>query len=47
MFLLEMYVHGKGSGCGLVKQMKLGGNLQIIWTMFDCVKRVKDWTTFA
>jgi hypothetical protein len=42
-----MYVHGKGSGCGLVKQMKLGGDFQTIWTMFDHVKCVEEWSTFV
>jgi hypothetical protein len=36
-----------GSGVDLVKQMKLGGDLQDAWVVFDHVKRVKHWKIMA
>jgi hypothetical protein len=33
MFLFKMYGHGGGSGCDVIKQMKHGGDLQIVWIM--------------
>jgi hypothetical protein len=35
------------SGYDLVQQMQLGGDLQTTWIMFDRVKCVHDWMTFA
>jgi hypothetical protein len=42
-----MYVHGDGSSYDLVKWMQLRGDLQIAWIMFDHVKHVEGWMTFA
>ncbi len=47
MFLFKMSMHGNGSGCDLIKRMQLGGDLQTTWIMFDHVKRVEGWMTFA
>lgn len=30
-----------------VKHMHVGGDMKILWTMFDHVKCPKDWTTLA
>jgi hypothetical protein len=37
-FMFKMSMDGDSSGCELVKQMQLGGNLQTTWTMFEHVK---------
>jgi hypothetical protein len=47
MFLFKMFVHGDGSGCDLLKQMQPEGDFQTAWIMFDHVKHVKGWATFA
>jgi len=47
VYLFKMLVEGLGSGVDLVKHMKVGGDLENAWLMFDHVKRVKDWTTMA
>ncbi len=46
-FLFKMYVHRDGSGHDFVKWMQLGGDLQIVWIMFNYVKHVEGWTTLA
>jgi hypothetical protein len=47
MFLFKMFMDGNNSGCDLMKWIQLGGDLQIIWIMFDHVKHVQVWTTFT
>ncbi len=47
IFLFKMPMHGDGNYCDLVKQMQPRGDLQTTWIMFDHVKRIKGWTTFA
>jgi hypothetical protein len=42
-----MSMDGDNSGCDLMKWIQLGGDLQITWIMFDHVKHVQFWTTFA
>ncbi len=42
-----MFVHGDGGGCDLMRWMQLGDKLQIVWIMFDHVKHVEGWMTFA
>jgi hypothetical protein len=36
--MFKMSMDGYSSGCELVKQMQLGGDLQATWIMFDHVK---------
>lgn len=43
----KMFVHGNASGCNLVKQMQLNGDLQTSWIMFDHVKCVSKWITLV
>ncbi len=45
--MFKMSMDGNNSGCDLVKQMQLGGDLQTTWIMFDHVKYFKGQTTFA
>ncbi len=40
-------MNGDGSGYDLVKWMQPRGDLQTTWIMFDHVKCVKGWMTFA
>jgi hypothetical protein len=47
MFLFKMFVYRDGSGYDLVKQMQPEGDLQTTWKMFDHVKCVEGWMTFA
>jgi hypothetical protein len=47
MFLFKMSMDGDNNGCDLMKRIQLGGDLQITWIMFDHVKHVQVWTTFA
>ncbi len=42
-----MSIDGEGNGFDLVKWMQPSGNLQVVWIMFDHVKHVQDWMTFA
>ncbi len=45
--MFKMSMDGDSSGCELVKQMQLGGNLQTTWTMFEHVKCFQGWTPLA
>jgi hypothetical protein len=47
VFVFKMSEVGHGSGVDLVKRMQPGGDLQDARVMFDHVKRVKRYTTFA
>jgi hypothetical protein len=47
MFLFKIFVHRNGSGYDLIMHMQLGGNFQTAWIMFDHVKHVEGWMTFA
>jgi hypothetical protein len=47
VFIFNMSMDGDNSGCELVKQMQLGGDLQITWIMFDHVKCFQGWKTLA
>jgi hypothetical protein len=38
---------GDKSKFDLVKQMQPNGDLQATWIIFDHVKHVQDWMTFA
>ena len=38
-----MLVDRFGSSVDLVKRMQLGGDLEIMWLLFDQVKRVQEW----
>jgi len=40
-----MFVDGVVSGFDLVRQMKLGDDLQNSWIMFDYIKHVQGWMT--
>ncbi len=46
-FLLKMSMRGNSSDYDLIKRMQPRGDLQTAWIMFDHVKRVGGWTTFA
>ena len=47
MFVYKMFVDLPGSGVKLVKKMKVGGDMDNSWIMFDHIKRLKNWTTIA
>jgi hypothetical protein len=47
VFVFKISEVGPGSGVDLIQRMQLGGDLQDAWIMFDHVKRVKRYTTFA
>jgi hypothetical protein len=47
MLMFKMSVHGNSSGYDLIKWMQPRGDLQTIWIMFDHVKHVESWRTFA
>ena len=47
MFDIKMSDVGLGSRVDLVQRMQLDGDLQDVWIMFDHMKRVKCYTTFA
>lgn len=47
VFLFKMSSDGDKSKFDLVKQMEPNGDLQATWIMFDHVKHVQDWMTFA
>lgn len=44
MFVLRMSMNLPRSGVDLVKHMHAGGDIEKLWTVFDHVKRLKDWT---
>lgn len=46
VFVFKMSEIGPGSGVDLVRRMQ-SGNLKDSWIMFDHVKRIKHYTTFA
>ena len=47
MFVLRISMNLPRSGVDLVKHMHAGGDIENLWTMFDHVKRLKDWTILA
>jgi hypothetical protein len=45
VFVFKMYVDLPGSDVALVKMMKVGGDMENSWIIFDYVKCLKDSTT--
>ena len=47
VFIFKMSEVGLGSGVDLVTQMQHGRDLELVWIIFDHVKRVINWTTIT